>query len=176
MDETSHFYNPCISTISFFDLKKSMKKIYLLPIVMLALMLLTTQHIVAQHNVKKFEWLVGKWKRTDMPGTTSYEHWTHVSETELHGAAINLMDGNTAAAEEMKIVVENKQLYFVADVPENENPVYFKITSVAQSSFECENPEHDFPKKIVYAFDGKVLKATISGDGKAIDYLFERVE
>ncbi|WP_315820030.1 hypothetical protein [Paraflavitalea speifideaquila] len=62
----------------------------------------------------------------------------------------------------------------MADVPQNKEPVYFKLTAITKDGFTCENPNHDFPKKIDYKLDGNKLRATISGDGKAIDYLFER--
>jgi hypothetical protein len=39
--------------------------------------------------------------------------------------------------------------------------------------FVCENPKRDFPKKIVYEWEeSRRLKATVSGNGKAIDYFF----
>jgi hypothetical protein len=62
----------------------------------------------------------------------------------------------------------------VADVPENKEPVYFKLTTITDHSFTCENPQHDFPKTISYIKDGIKLKATISGNGKSIEYLFDR--
>jgi hypothetical protein len=49
-------------------------------------------------------------------------------------------------------------------------------TEISAASFTCENPEHDFSKKIVYQKDGDKLKATISGDGGSIDYFFEKVQ
>ena len=56
----------------------------------------------------------------------------------------------------------------------NQKPVYFKLTEITDIGFVCENQEHDFPKKIAYQLDGKKLKAQISGNGKVIDYLFEK--
>jgi hypothetical protein len=64
----------------------------------------------------------------------------------------------------------------VADVPENKGLVYFKFTATTDHSFTCENPTHDYPKKIIYDHQGNTLKVTISGDGKSNTFLFERKE
>jgi hypothetical protein len=83
------------------------------------------------------------------------------------------MNGSdTSFVEKIRIVVKDNELNYVADVPENKEPIYFKFTELTATGFVCENPAHDFPKKISYQLDGKNLKATISGDGKSMDYLF----
>ena len=79
---------------------------------------------------------------------------------------------DTSFVEKVKIVVKGGEIYYVADVPENSKPVDFKITSIDDKSFVCENPAHDFPKKIAYYKDGNNLRAVISGDGKEMEYLF----
>jgi hypothetical protein len=37
-----------------------------------------------------------------------------------------------------------------------------------------ENPQHNFPEMLCCQKDGNRIKTTISGDGKSIDYLFEK--
>lgn len=81
---------------------------------------------------------------------------------------------DTSFVEKLRIVTKDNKLYYVADVPENKESTYFLITGVTATSFICENPEHDFPKKIVYQHEGNTMKATVSGNGKSIDYFFER--
>lgn len=82
---------------------------------------------------------------------------------------------DTTFVEKLTIVIKSGNLYYVSDVPENPKPVDFKITFVDEKSFVCENPAHDFPKKIAYNKDGSNnLRAVISGDGKEVEYLFRR--
>jgi hypothetical protein len=124
---------------------------------------------------KKISWLMGSWERTQMkPGRAGVEMWTKVSDTEWSGRGISLKGMDTSFVEKLKIIEESNQLYYVSDVPENKKPIYFKITEATTHSLVCENPEHDFPKKIAYYLEGGNLKATISGDGKSIDYFFIR--
>ena len=127
-------------------------------------------------DFKKVEWLIGTWNRTNIskPGKTSHERWVKASDNELRGWGVSMQGADTIFVEKTSIVWKDNALYYVADVPDNKDVVYFKFTSVTENGFVCENPTHDFPKKISYQLEGTKLKAQISGDGKAIDYLFKR--
>jgi hypothetical protein len=126
-------------------------------------------------NFNKLQWLTGTWNRTNTkPGRTAHERWEKKSDHELQGWGVNLKGQDTLFMEKLKIVIKDNAIYYVADVPENKEPVYFELTAISDTGFTCENPQHDFPKKIEYLLEGKVLKATISGNGKVIDYLFGR--
>jgi len=126
-------------------------------------------------DFKKLDWLEGTWTRLEMkPGHTGYESWKKISTAEWKGSGVNMKGTDTAFVEKLKLVIKDEIIYYVADIAENKEPVYFKLTVITGNSFVCENPQHDFPKKITYQKEGKKLKATISGDGKSFDYLFEK--
>ncbi len=123
-------------------------------------------------GLKKLSWLEGTWGRTNVkPGRTAHERWVR-TESGLQGWGVSMNGSDTSFVEKIKIVLKDNQLFYTADVPENKEPIYFKFTELTATSFVCENPTHDFPKKISYQLDGKNLKATISGAGKSMDYLF----
>lgn len=129
----------------------------------------------ASEDFKKLDWLIGIWSRTNAkPGRTGVEQWEKTTTQELRGTGVNLRGTDTTFVEKLRIIIRDNTITYVADVPENQKPVYFKLTEISENSFVCENPEHDFPKKISYQLDGNKLKAQISGNGKVIDYLFER--
>lgn len=129
----------------------------------------------SNQTIEKFEWLTGRWNRTNVkPGRSGVEEWKKSSDSELTGSGILMNGKDTVVIEKIKIVVKDDNIYYVADVSENKDLVYFKFSTITKNSFVCENPDHDFPKRISYTYDGKVLKATISGNGKSIDYLFEK--
>ena len=126
-------------------------------------------------DLKKLEWLQGTWIRTNAkPGQSGNETWLRVSASELQGSAFTLKGQDTLFTEKLKLVVKGNNIYYVADVSENKGPVDFKFTGISENGFTCENPEHDFPKKISYQKEGNKLKATISGNGRSVDYLFEK--
>ncbi len=140
-------------------------------------MLLSTivysQHI--NNDFAKLKWLTGTWKRTGMkPGKMGTETWATSSPTKLIGTGITMKGKDTVVAEKLQLIIKNDSIFYVADVTENPEPVYFKLTSITDHSFVCENLQHDFPKKIVYTLIKGKLKATISGNGKSIDYYFNK--
>ena len=108
------------------------------------------------------------------PGKSGLEIWGSSSPYEYSGLGISLRGRDTTFVEKLRIVANENGVFYVADVPENQEPVYFKFTTLTDSTFVCENPDHDFPKKISYALKENRLTALISGAGKEVAFLFER--
>src|SRR5215208_2714505 len=146
-----------------------------------AIILCTSLYSAAQKNetvtgnFKKLQWLIGEWNRTNArPGRSGLEKWVINSATEMQGWGITMKEKDTLLVEKAKLLVKDNDIYYVADVPENKEPVFFKLISISEDGFVCENPLHDFPKIISYKREQGKLKATISGNGKSFDYLFEK--
>jgi len=128
-----------------------------------------------KEDFKKLDWLEGTWIRTNTkPGRSAHEKWQKISSSEWSGLGVNMIGSDTAFVEKLKLLIKDENIYYVADIAENKEPVYFRFTTITDNSFVCENPQHDFPKTISYQNNGDKIKATISGDGKSIDYLFEK--
>jgi len=124
----------------------------------------------------KLDWLQGTWNRTNLkPGRSGHERWVKLSPTAWQGFGITMRGNDTAFVEKLQLVTKDGNIYYVADVPGNKGAVYFKFTAISANGFTCENPEHDFPKKISYQKEGNMIKARIEGDGKAMDYEFTRI-
>ncbi len=124
---------------------------------------------------KKLSWLNGKWERTNAKaGQSGYETWSAVSETKLTGQGVTLAGKETVFVEQLELSIKDNEIFYIVSVTGEPKPVYFKMTSIEKDSFVCENPEHDFPKKISYTRNGNKIKAIISGDGKSVVYDFEK--
>ena len=124
-------------------------------------------------NIEQLEWLIGHWNRINVKeGRSAHERWEKVSDQELRGWGVSMNGNDTTFIEALKIVLKDNEFYYVADVPENPEPVYFKLTELSQSGFWCENQNHDFPKKIQYELKGDSLAAITSGDGKQLRFSF----
>ncbi len=152
-----------------------MSKLYL------SLLFALTGHLLAGQSLSKktttdfnkLKWMMGTWTRTDSePGQTGIESWQKISPHEFQGSGVTMKGADTLFIEKLKIEIRDNSIYYVSDVPENPKPVSFALTEITESGFVCENPQHDFPKKISYQLSGESLKATISGNGKSIDYFF----
>lgn len=147
--------------------------------ILLALCFSVQGHCQSSAAIAKFrqmEWLLGNWNRTNAkPGRSASEHWVKVNDRQWKGKGVILRGADTTFVEKLQIVIERDKLYYVADVPENKGLVYFEITSVTDNGFICENPQHDFPKKIAYSRNGNTVTAIISAGAKSITYQFERI-
>ena len=144
-------------------------------------LVVTTLQVSAQNEpsastkLRSMEWLLGTWNRTNSkPGRSGIESWSKQTELKWVGRGVTMKATDTAFVEKISIVIERGKLFYIADVPENKSLVYFEITSATKEGFVCENPSHDFPKKIEYKINGSILNARISGGDKFIDYVFER--
>lgn len=128
-----------------------------------------------QNSFEKIDWLKGHWERIRIAeGRSAHERWEEVSAQEWKGWGVSFRGMDTSFMEVLQIVEKNDTLYYVADVPENPNPVFFKFTSITEDGFVCENLQHDFPKKIEYQLRGDTLKAITSGDGKELVFDFRK--
>lgn len=150
-----------------------MKKIGILFHLVFLIFSLNAQSNIKTSDFKKLDWLNGDWiNNNPRPGTNGNEKWSKVSDVEWKGLGTTMKGSNIIFQEKLRLIMKDGFIYYVADVKENKEPVYFKFTELTDNMFSCENPEHDFPKKITYQRDGNRLKATISGNGKFVDYFF----
>ena len=85
------------------------------------------------------------------------EAWVKVNDTLLRGSGFYLKGTDTMVTERVVLKKMNKEIMYTSTVTgqNNQQPVEFKLTSALNSVFVFENPEHDFPKRIVYEFAGK---------------------
>lgn len=128
-----------------------------------------------QQKFKKLEWLKAKWIRTNSTaGHSGYETWSKVSDLKLSGKGVTLEGTKVVFTENLELIAKGNEIFYVVRLSNDKEPVYFKLTALNQNGFTCENPEHDFPKKITYTHHDNHVKAVISGNGKSVDYIFVR--
>ena len=75
----------------------------------------------------------------------------------------------------MSIINLKDTLYLKVDVV-NEKPILFKFMQQTDTSFVCENPKNQFPKKIKYWLENKQLKAAVSSDKFKVDFVFDKIK
>ena len=130
---------------------------------------------ISASQFNSLAWLEGTWERTNVkPGTSSQEKWEAVDANHLKGLGVLMRGTDTIFVEKLSIVVKDETIYYVADIKENKEPVFFKFTALSANGFTCENPQDDFPKKIEYQITGNQLKAVVSGDGKTQNFVFAK--
>ncbi len=126
-------------------------------------------------DIAQLDWLIGHWNRINTrEDRTAHERWVKVSDKELKGWGVSMNGTDTTFIEMLSIILKGEDFYYIADVPENPEPVYFRFTEISQSGFSSENQNHDFPKKIQYELNGDSLTAITSGDGKELLFSFAK--
>ena len=115
-------------------------------------------------------WLAGYW--------LSCEEGQDVGETwsELRGGIMlgtNITTGNDAFSwEQMRIEADGQGLAFLAQ-PRGRPPTAFRLVRWGGSEAVFENPENDFPQRIIYRREGDRLLGRIEGgDGRGIEWRF----
>lgn len=143
---------------------------------MISLLLVCAGSAGGQDNKKlqQLSWMLGDWQRTGLPeGRTGYERW-RVDGHALAGVGVSKRDGQVLFEERLRLVEQDGAIYYIADVAENPQPVRFKLVSSSDKKAAFANPEHDFPKRIVYRLQGDHLEVSTSGDGKEIVFHFRK--
>ncbi len=131
----------------------------------------------AAQKFKTLEWLIGKWQRTNSKaGQSGYESWDKTSSIKFTGTGITQEGEKTIFEEQLELSIQDDQIFYIVRLKGDPKPVAFKLTFISKDAFICENPEHDFPKKIAYTRNGKNVKAVISGNGHSVDYNFKPLE
>lgn len=98
---------------------------------------------------KSLSFLAGTWK---IEGRNSFEVWEKSANSILKGKAYKLLDGKEVISETFEIKSIDRKIFYLATVPDQNNgaTVRFALTAYKNNEFVFENPEHDFPKKMVY--------------------------
>jgi hypothetical protein len=114
-------------------------------------------------------WLEGTWASGDSIGFSG-EAWTKANSKLLLGEGLFNMPDNSIMIEELSIHISGDKMYYSAIVPDqNEGrEVSFMATYIGADSLVFENPEHDYPKKIIYSLNHeKQLEVHIIGEDDA---------
>lgn len=109
-------------------------------------------------------WLAGCWEAT-LEGGASYEEvWLPPRAGTMIGLARMTRDDRTLSFEFMTITDDQGTLVFAAQ-PAGRPPTYFRAPILAPHEVTFENPDHDFPQRIIYRLSSPdQLFARIEGD------------
>ena len=135
----------------------------------------------AKPTLDDFAWLAGHW-RIEQGDRLVDEQWMAPVGGLMIGMARNVQGGKVREYEFTLLRQEpNGDIVYIAS-PSKQTQTAFKLTSFSDGTAVFENPQHDFPKKIVYArqADGSLL-AAIEGPGRdgkprRVEYPFKRVK
>lgn len=141
---------------------------------LLPLFFLVFYSCTKHHPIDKAEWMLGEW--TLQQGEEKMlERWSRSNDTLFEGASFSIIGTDTVWSEKMTLSEINNEVFYnalVADQNEGK-AVSFKLVSSSEGKLLFENPEHDFPQRILYrrfGLDSMVAEISLlnSSDKKQI--------
>src|SRR5688572_18781469 len=124
--------------------------------------------------IEGFAGMSGCWERNEKSGAVATEMWMKPAGTSMMGMGRTVKNGKTVDYEMMRIETRADGIYFVAKPKANPEETAFKLKSSAGGEFAFENPQHDFPQRVIYKVNGNSLTGRIEGtqNGKSMGFDF----
>ncbi|MBZ0268426.1 DUF6265 family protein [bacterium] len=133
----------------------------------------------AKEPLDELAWLEGEWVRQTKRGE-AVESWDRVSDDTMEGSATLATGEGTIVTEVLRLERFGEDVFYVAKPHQNPMPTPFRLVASDGTRFVFENPDHDFPQRIIYMRDGhQRLRVRIEGleeGAHGVDFAFERKE
>lgn len=142
----------------------------------ISLILTSSMGFACDEGTEFPEWMTGAWARTEGESWAD-EFWTNARAGIMIGASRSGNGEKLQFWEHMRIVREaDGKLAFWA-ITGDQKPIRFAATQKTAQEIVFENAAHDYPQRIHYWYEGKMLKARISliDGSKARDFEFRRM-
>ena len=130
-------------------------------------------------TIADLAWLAGCWDGSG-GGREYWEQWMKPSGQTMLGMSRTVMNGKTVEHEFVQIREQEDGLFYIAK-PSGQAEASFKLIKYNNQEAVFENPQHDFPQRIIYRLekDGS-LAAAIEGMSKGklkhIDFPMKRAK
>jgi len=130
-------------------------------------------------SVEDLAWLAGCWASTGGE-EGSGEQWMAPAGGTMLGVSRSVRDSETVAYEFMQIRNTAQQnVEFIAK-PSGQSEAAFIAVELSDSEVVFQNPEHDFPQRIIYALkaDGALevrIEGEMDGDVRRVTFPFTRI-
>jgi hypothetical protein len=131
-------------------------------------------------DVERLAWLAGCWEGTLSSGASYEEVWLAPRGGSIIGMSRMTRDGRTLSFEFMRIGANAAGDVVYAAQPSGRPATHFTASELSSNAVTFENPEHDFPQRILYRLTPPdELFARIEGqrDGqlRGLDFPLRRV-
>ena len=130
-------------------------------------------------SLADMSWIAGDWQTAPGGRAQSEEHWTPVAGATMLGMSRTVAGEKMVEFEYLRIEQRADGIYYVAHPKARCPGTDFKLTKASATEAVFENPQHDFPKRIIYRKTGDdSLTASIdAGEGsKAMTFAFRRMK
>jgi hypothetical protein len=129
-------------------------------------------------GVDQLGWISGCWV-SDKGNERTEEQWTKPAGQSMLGIGRTVAGGKTVFTEFIQIREINGEIAYTVALGMGARPVSFKLIKSSDKEAVFENPQHDFPQRIIYRRESAdSLFARIEGQEKGVnkgmDFRFKR--
>jgi len=129
-------------------------------------------------GIDRLEWISGCWASDDGKERIE-ESWMKPAGQSMIGMSRTVAGGKTVFTEHLQIREANGQIAYIVALGMGAKPTVFKLIKSSDNEVVFENPEHDFPQRIIYRRESTdALFARIEGQekgvNKAMDFSYKR--
>lgn len=131
-------------------------------------------------RIEDLGWLKGCWA-SNIGGREVEEYWTKPAGKTMLSLSRTVAQGKTIAFEYVRLVQEEDgNIYYVAK-PSGQTEARFKLLRSAANEAVFENPEHDFPQRIIYRLEKDDslfarIEGVSRGKERGINFPMKRIE
>lgn len=120
-------------------------------------------------GIERLEWISGCWVLDDGKERTE-ETWMKPAGQSMVGMSRTVAGGKTVHTEYVQIREANGQIAYIVALGMGAKPTVFKMIKSSDNEVVFENPEHDFPQRIIYRRESAdALFARIEGAEKGVN-------
>jgi hypothetical protein len=123
-------------------------------------------------------WIAGDWQTPSGGRRQIEEHWTKPAGGSMMGMSRTVAGDKTVEFEFLRIEQRADGVYYVAQPGGRCPATDFKLTRASATEAVFENPQHDFPKRIIYrkAADDSLTATIDAGEGsKSRSFAFKKM-
>ena len=144
----------------------------------LASLILFTNISVENPTLADLSWMSGDWQTAPGGRRQIEEHWTTAAGGSMIGVSRTIAGDKTVEFEYLRIEQRADGIFYVAHPKARCPGTDFKLTSASATEAIFENPQHDFPKRIIYRKTDDGLTASIdAGEGsKGMSFVYKRMK
>jgi hypothetical protein len=137
----------------------------------------------AQHAdpvVRQLSWITGCWRQSSSGGSRVIdEQWMSPRGGTMLGMSRTVRGDSLLEFEHLQILERSGRLVYHAE-PSGQPPADFIASTMSDTLVVFENPEHDFPQRIIYRRRGTDtlvarIEGTRNGQTRGIDFPYARV-
>ena len=128
----------------------------------------------------RLAWMAGHWRGSDSADGHVEEHWTDAKGGALIGLHKDVQGGKMTSFEFLRIDrLPDGTLAYLAS-PQGRSITTFRLKELSDRRVVFENPEHDFPQRVLYWLtpEGHLaarIEGTINGKVESMQWEWKRV-